>query len=59
MLVETLGGRGLEGGWFTRSRGGAESCALCFVISKNLPYYGSKIVAEYQPGPNFFDSQLF
>ena len=37
----------------------AESCALCFVISKNLPYYGSKIVAEYHPGPNFLDSQLF
>ena len=37
----------------------AESCALCFVISKNLPYYGSKIVAEYHTGPNFLDSQLF
>ena len=37
----------------------AESCASCFVISKNLPYYCGTIVAEYQLGPNFFDSQLF
>ena len=44
-----------------KQRGGAEvaeSCASCFVILKNLLYYGGKIVAECQPWPEFRNRSL-